>query len=79
MAVGLVVLAGILYFMLRRSREKPEGILHVDGKNEMDAVASERKDTRVCELESDRGFVGLGAESVPMEIGESYGPRAEMG
>ena len=78
-AVGLVILAGFFYFARRRSKTLPEGPLYVDGKGEMDAVGSERKGTRAHELKTERRFVELAGENVPVEIGERLESRAEIG
>ncbi len=79
-AVGLTILAGFLFFMRRRSKRLSRGpSMHVAGKNEMDAVACEKKVTRAHELMAERRFVELAGEVVRVELGGLDGPRAEMG
>ena len=78
-AVGLAIITGFLYFARRRSKRSPGGPLYVDGKSEMDAVASGRKGTKVNDTVAERHLNELEGENLLVEIGERYGSRAEIG
>lgn len=80
-AVGSLALIGFIYFMRRRSKSPPESPLHsegplyVDGKKEMDAVQSQKENTREHKLVTERRCAELSGENVPVEL---TGPKAEM-
>lgn len=65
MAVGLVILGGCLYFLLRRSkkntetRRQPAGLLYIDGISEMDAGPNRQRENRDREIVTHRHHVEL--------------------
>ena len=61
--VGLAILAGFFYLMLRQSKTRPEGPL------EMDLLADKKKHNIQYELP---------ARNRPVELFDPHGPRAEM-
>ena len=80
-AVGLVILGGCAYFLLRRSRQNPETrgppavVPYVDGKSEMDAVANRKKEHRNFEIMTHRPPIELDGRNEFPELGESQGSR----
>ena len=61
-AVGLVILGGCVYFLLRRSRKnrgQPAAVLYVDGKSEMDAGVNRKRDDRNHEVVANRHPIEL--------------------
>ena len=82
-AVGLMILGGSLYFLQRRSRkrseteEQPGGLLYVDGKSEMDAVANRKRYDRNHEIVTQRQPIEVDGRNEFPELGESHGSRDE--
>ena len=80
-AVGLTILGGSFYFMLRRSRKKPgtrgraSVVLYVDGKSEMDAGANGKRDDRNNKIMTHRQPIELDGRNEFPELGESHGSR----
>ena len=80
-AVGLVIVAGSLYFLLRRSRKNSEkggpfaGVLYVDGKSEMDAGANRKRENRNHEVVTHRHPIELEGRNECPELGELHGSR----
>ena len=80
-AVGLVILGGCAYFLLRRSRKEsetrtqPAVIPYVDGKSEMDAVAHRKREHRNFEIVTHRPPIELDGRNEFPELGESQGSR----
>ena len=79
--VGLVILGGCAYFLLRRSRKNPETmgqpavVPYVDGKSEMDAVANRNREHRNFKIVTHRPPIELDGRNEFPELGESHGSR----
>ena len=80
-AVGLVILGGCAYFLLRRSRRTPETrrqpavVPYVDGKSEMDAVANRKREHRNFEIMTHRPPIELDGRNEFPELSGSLGSR----